>query len=79
MLQVGTDIIEAVTAENTFPEPRLAICLQQAFILGEGKVLFEVVRCERFDTLKVTSYYGLTQQKNDTDTPVGVLIFGKAV
>ena len=47
LLQVGTDI-EEVTAEKTFAEPRLAIFADknmngvQAFILGEGKVLFEV-------------------------------------
>ena len=82
LLQVGTDI-EEVTAEKTFPEPRLAIFADksmngmQAFILGEGKVLFEVLGDSVIDSVisLFATYYAFYVSYPKPSPASGLLLF----
>ncbi len=81
MLQVGTDI-EEVTAEKTFVEPRLAIFADknmngmQAFILGEGKILFEVLGDSVIDSISLfATYYAFYVSYPKPSPASGLLLF----
>ncbi len=83
-MQVGTDI-EEVAAEKTFPEPRLAIFADsknmnamQAFIIGEGKVLFEVLTCDSIIESIISlfaTYYAMYVSYPKAPPASGLLLF----
>lgn len=78
-----------VTAEKTFPEPRLAIFADstdlnamQAFVIGEGQVLFEISECHSVIDSVISlfaAYYVLYVNYPKSAPAAGLLLFVQEV